>query len=132
MLRSLKRFFRLKNGDTSVSKQRLILIGIDYPSHQLGSALQKQGHEIIAFIDEEPWNHRTKMLGATVHYPSEVAALAERHEADSVVKFRGTTIELPTEVQQRLRKLNVSLTEVDAEALDIEAQIGLALNKSLL
>lgn len=128
MLRRLKRFFRLNNSDTSVSKQRLILIGIDYPSHKLGAALNEQGHEIIAFIDEEPWNHRTQMLGARVHYPSEVAALAARYKADRVVKFKGATIDLPAGVQEHLKQLNLSLIEVDANALDIEAQLALVLN----
>lgn len=128
MLRRLKRFFGLNNSDTSVSKQRVILIGIDYPSHELGSALQQLGHEVIAFIDDEPWNHRTKMLGATVHYPSEVAALAARYNADRVVKFKGASIELPAEVQEHLKQLNLSLIVIDAKGLDIEVQVGQALD----
>jgi len=105
--------------------RRVILIGIDYPSHRLGTALQQHDVQIIAFIDEEPWNHRTKMLGATVHYPSEVGALAERYKVDKVVAFKGVSIELPVEVQQQLRQLNVDLIEVDSDALDIEAQVDL-------
>lgn len=125
MLRRLKRFFGLNNSDTSVFKQRVILIGIDYPSHELGSALQQLGHEIIAFIDEEPWNHRTKMLGSTVHYPSEVAALAERNGATAVVRFKSGNIELPMLVAQKLKQLNVSTIEIDTQAQDLQTQISM-------
>lgn len=104
----------------------VIILGIDYPSHTLASALLKRGARIIAFIDEEPWNHRTKMLGATVHYPSEVGALAERYAADRVLRLKGGAIDLPSEVQQHLRQLNVSLIEIDAT--DTEAQVDLMLN----
>lgn len=115
-------------GGRSTPPPRIILIGIDYPSHTLGVALQKQKAEIIAFIDDEPWNHRTKMLGATVHYPSEVGALAERYKIDKVVAFKGGSIELPVLVQQRLGQLNVDLIEIDSDALDTEVQVDLVLN----
>lgn len=107
---------------------RVIVIGIDYPSHTLGVALQQQGAEIIAFIDEEPWNHRTKMLGATIHYPSEVAALAQRYEVNKLVQFKGASIDLPSEVRQHLRQLNVDLIEIDLESLDSKSQVALVLN----
>lgn len=115
-------------GGRSTPVLRMIIIGIDYPSHTLGVALQNQRAEIIAFIDEEPWNHRTKMLGATVHYPSEVGALAERYKVDKVVAFKGASIELPVQVQQHLKQLNINLIEIDSEVLDTEAQVDLVLN----
>ena len=115
-------------GGRSTPVLRIIIIGIDCPSHALGVALQKQRAEIIAFIDDEPWNHRTKMLGATVHYPSEIGALAERYKVDKVVAFKGGSIELPVLVQQRLGQLNVDLIEIDSDALDTEVQVDLVLN----
>lgn len=116
-----------KFGRQKTSSIKVILIGIDYPSHALGKALQARGSEIIAFIDDEPWNHRTKMLGATVHYPSEVAALAERYQGYRVVKFKGGSVALPELVQQQLTQLNVNIIEIDSEALSLEAQLNLLL-----
>jgi FlaA1/EpsC-like NDP-sugar epimerase len=124
MFSKFKQLFS-RAGGRSTPVLRIIIIGIDYPSHTLGVALQKQRAEIIAFIDDEPWNHRTKMLGATVHYPREVGALAERYKVDRVVAFKGALIELPEQVQQQLRQLNVDLIEVDSDAMDIEAQVDL-------
>lgn len=116
-----------RQGSSSV---RVILIGIDYPSHTLGRALQERGGEIIAFIDDEPWNHRTKMLGVSVHYPSEVAALAERYQASRVVSFKAGSVDLPELVQQRLQQLKVIILEIDGEALDLESQLNLLLQDS--
>lgn len=127
MFSKFKQLFS-RAGGRSTPVLRIIIIGIDYPSHTLGVGLQKQRAEIIAFIDDEPWNHRTKMLGATVHYPSEIGALAERYKVDKVVAFKGGSIELPVLVQQRLGQLNVDLIEVDSDVLDIEAQADLVLN----
>lgn len=126
MFSSLKSWMTKRKQDSPA--RRVILIGIDYPSHRLGTALQQRGVQIIAFIDEEPWNHRTEMLGATVHYPSEVAALAERYKVDKVVVFKGASILLPVQVQKHLRQLNVDLIEIDAEVLDTEGQVDLVLN----
>ena len=129
MIKSLKKLFERLSGAKSASA-RVILIGIDYPSHTLGRALQDRGAEITAFIDDEPWNHRTKMLGTCVHYPSEVAALAERYRADTLVRFKGGAIDLPELVQQQLNQLNVNTLEIDAQMLDIETQLDLTLAAS--
>ena len=126
MIESLRNLFKRFVGARAASA-RLILIGIDYPSHTLGRALQDRGAEIIAFIDDEPWNHRTEMLGATVHYPSEAGALAERYQADTLVRFKGGVIALPDLVQQQLAQLNVNTVEIDAETLDLESQLNLLL-----
>ncbi len=123
MFSSLKSWLARRKQDSTV--RRVILIGVDYPSHRLGTALQQHGLEIIAFIDEEPWNHRTKMLGVTVHYPSEVAALAQRHRADVVVEFKGGSIDLPIAVRLQLQQLRVNTVEIDAQMLDLESQLGL-------
>ena len=129
MIKSLKKLFEKLFGAKS-SSARIILIGIDYRSHTLVRALQGRGATITAFIDDEPWNHRTKMLGASVHYPSEVAALAERYSADTLVRFKGGAIDLPALVQQQLNRLNVNTLEIDSEMLDIKAQLDLILAAS--
>lgn len=104
-----------------------ILLGIDYPSHALASAMQQRGLRVIAFIDEEPWNHRTQMLGATVHYPIELAALAQRHAVSKVIRFSNSSIEIPSEVLVQLRNLDVEVVAIDTQNLALEAQMSRAL-----
>ncbi|WP_296060416.1 hypothetical protein [uncultured Amphritea sp.] len=68
----------------------LIVIDTGYHSHQLSRALLKSGrYAMVAYIDEEPWNHLNLMNGARIHYPSELQALAEKHRVDVVIKFAG-------------------------------------------
>lgn len=73
----------------------LIIIGVGYPSFTLGQAAQVSGHfRILAFIDDEPWNHRTQLIGATVHYPSELIALIKRHDVHCVAGIEGEPPEI--------------------------------------
>jgi len=68
--------------------KKLIVIGIGYRSHHLSKALSETGgYQIVAYIDEEPWNHLHQMHGANIHYPSELLALAAKHRVDGVVGF---------------------------------------------
>ncbi len=70
--------------------KKLIVIDIGYNSHHLSKALLEIGHyQIVAYIDEEPWNHLNLMNGAKIHYPSELLALAEKNDVDGVLKFEG-------------------------------------------
>lgn len=123
MIQTIKNIFRRLTGAKS-TPVRVILIGIDYPSHALGKKLQEQGVEIIAFIDDEPWNHRTKMLGATVHYPSEVLALVERYTVSEVVLFTSGSIELKVSVLEQIQRLSARIIRIDEQQLTIEEQIA--------
>ncbi|WP_020679369.1 nucleoside-diphosphate sugar epimerase/dehydratase [Marinobacterium rhizophilum] len=70
--------------------RHLIMLGIDYGCHQWHSALGAgNAFEICAFIDDEPWNHRTRIGGAPVHYPGELMALLQKHQACAVVQVNG-------------------------------------------
>ena len=123
MIKSLKKLFEKLSGAKSASA-RVILLGIDYPSHTLGRVLKERGAEITAFIDDEPWNHRTKMLGATVHYPSEVVALAKRYAVSEIVMFAGNKIELENQVSQQLQQLNLKVTVIDSNRQTLEQQVA--------
>lgn len=70
--------------------KKLIIIGIDYSSHNLSKALlETERFQIIAYIDEEPWNHLNRMNGAKIYYPSELLALTKKHRVDGVLRFEG-------------------------------------------
>ena len=126
-------FSPLKNWLLSLIHPRppesFILLGIDYPSHTLASAMQKRGLRVTAFIDEEPWNHRTQMLGATVYYPSEVAAVAQRYSVSKVIRFSNSSIEIPTDALLQLKKLDVEVIEIDTQNLALEAQVSRVLGE---
>jgi len=123
MIQTIKNIFRRLTG-AKVNPVRVILIGIDYPSHALGKKLQEHGVEIIAFIDDEPWNHRTKMLGATVHYPSELLALVKRYAVSEVVLFDRGSIELEGSVLEQIHRLSARIVRIDEQQLTIEEQIA--------
>ncbi|WP_133502553.1 nucleoside-diphosphate sugar epimerase/dehydratase [Marinomonas balearica] len=73
------------------SSKKIIVNGVDYPSFNLASELQRSGdYDIIAFIDEEPWSNKTELLGATLHYPSDISALIYRYDVDAVITFDQT------------------------------------------
>ncbi len=70
--------------------QKLIVIDIGYNSHNLSKALLEIGnYQVVAYIDEEPWNHLNMMNGAKIHYPSELLSLVEKHGVDGVLQFEG-------------------------------------------
>ncbi len=71
-----------------VETKKLIVIDIGYNSYQLSKALLAiGGYQIVAYIDEEPWNHLSLMNEVKIHYPSELLALAEKNGVDGVLKF---------------------------------------------
>lgn len=123
MLTFLKRLILQRRHKDDAHARRLILIGIDVPSHSLGSALQQRGAALIAFIDEEPWNHRTLMLKSPVHYPSELLALVQKHAVDTVVRFHDCKITLADGTHTELRKIGARLVEINQHALNLEEQI---------
>lgn len=66
------------------------MIDTGYHSHLLSKVLLESGrYAMVAYIDEEPWNHLNQMNGAKIHYPSELQALADKNRADVVIKFTG-------------------------------------------
>lgn len=69
------------------------MLGIDYGCHQWHQALNAgTAFRIRTFIDDEPWNHRTRIGEAPVQYPGELAALVRKHGAAAVVRVEGAKI----------------------------------------
>ncbi|MEC8082010.1 MAG: hypothetical protein VX148_11105 [Pseudomonadota bacterium] len=90
---------------TRQSPINVIIVGIDTPSYQLAQKLlETKKVAIIAFIDDEPWTNRTELLGATVHYPSDMAALIARHEVKLIIDFEGVEI-VPDSIYEELSEL---------------------------
>ena len=90
---------------TRQSPINVIIVGIDTPSYQLAQKLlETKKVTIIAFIDDEPWTNRTELLGATVRYPSDMAALIIRHEVKLVIDFEGAEM-VPDSIYEELSEL---------------------------
>ncbi|ANG61189.1 hypothetical protein A8C75_01095 [Marinobacterium aestuarii] len=65
----------------------LIMLGIDSGCHRWHGALSEgSAFRIRVFIDDEPWNHRTRIGDAPVHYPSELLALLQKHRACALLQ----------------------------------------------
>ena len=64
------------------------------------------------------------MLGATVHYPTEVVALTERYAVSQIVMFAGNKIELQNPVSQQLQQLNLEVIVIDSYQQTLEQQIA--------
>jgi len=90
---------------TRQSPINVIIVGIDTPSYQLAQKLlESKKVTIIAFIDDEPWTNRTELLGATVRYPSDMAALIIRHEVKLIIDFEGAEM-VPDSIYKELSEL---------------------------
>lgn len=106
----LKKFFRLKT-----EPKKVIFIGIDYLCFSLSKSLidnnkhAKQPIEITAFIDDEPWNNRTQVHGATVYSPSEISALVRRHNVALIIKIEGESISIADNIWEGILKTNATL-----------------------
>jgi hypothetical protein len=92
---------------------KLIFIDIDYLSYSVASVLQADsGCQIISFIDEEPWNHLTEMIGAKLHYPSELISLCEKYGVDAVICFEGMVWSMDDQTAKRLKNLKACVITV--------------------
>ena len=90
---------------TRQSPINVIIVGIDTPSYQLAQKLlESKKVTIIAFIDDEPWTNRTELLGTTVRYPSDMAALIIRHEVKLIIDFEGVEM-VPDSIYEELSEL---------------------------
>lgn len=92
----------------------VIIIGIGYPSHRLAEHLISNRLAVpIAFIDDEPWNHRTRMHSAPVHYPSELLALCRKHRVQLVVGFEGEPLQLDSQTLAQLEFNKIRYLSLD-------------------
>lgn len=93
---------------------KLILLGIGYPSHRLIELSRRyRGVEVIAVIDDYPWNHRTLVQGVRVYYPSEIAALAARQQVRDLVIFTSAQGLLDTELTSALQTQSLRMHRLD-------------------
>ncbi|WP_255828668.1 nucleoside-diphosphate sugar epimerase/dehydratase [Marinomonas rhizomae] len=69
----------------------------------------KQPIEITAFIDDEPWNNRTQVHGATVFSPSEISALVRRHDVALIIQIEGESISIADNIWEGILKTNATL-----------------------
>ena len=86
--------------------RRAIILGAEPQEYKLYSRLQSEGeYDVLFFIDEEPWSHRTKLGHAQLRYPSELPALCENHQIDAIFYCDDSKVqalpELPCEVIRR-------------------------------
>jgi len=117
---------------TRQSPINVIIVGIDTPSYQLAQKLlETKKVAIIAFIDDEPWTNRTELLGATVRYPSDMAALIARHEVKLIIDFEGVEM-VPDSIREELSGLGVNQEVMACGALveDWVYQVLTSLEKS--
>ena len=109
--------------------KRLIIIDVGYVSHHLSKALiETDRYEVVAYIDEEPWNHLNLMNGAKIHYPSELLALAERHRADAVIKFEGEGWQPDSDCVSDLQKKRIAYISLDV-AIAPEEQLNIIVDR---
>lgn len=66
----------------------LVNVGIGYSSHVVSQFFNaRYQYRVIAFIDDEPWSHRTVINEGVVHYPVELQALVKRNRVGAVIFF---------------------------------------------
>ena len=110
----LKQFFRHK-----AEPKKVIFIGIDYLCFSLSKSLidnnknTEQPIEITAFIDDEPWNNRTQVHGATVFSPSEISALVRRHDVALIIQIEGESISIADNIWDDIIKTKVSIVTLE-------------------
>ena len=79
-------------------KKRAMLVGAGPAEYALLRQLQRDNeYEVLFLIDDDPWNHRTRMEGAELRYPVEAAKLCDNYDIDVVFFVDETKLgELPT------------------------------------
>lgn len=105
---------------------RTIFIGIDYRCFCLAEALL-QGKadtpvDISAFIDDEPWNNRTSVLGSTVYSPSEISALVPKHQVDLIIQIEGESLKIADNIWQGILATGVKVLTLNLDQ-DLNEQL---------
>jgi len=95
--------------------KKVIFIGIDYLCFSLSKSLldnnkhTEQLIEITAFIDDEPWNNRTQVNGATVYSPSEITALVIKRDVDVIIRIQGESIKIADNIWENIIKTDANI-----------------------
>lgn len=109
-----RQFFRRK-----AMPKKVIFIGIDYLCFSLSKSLldnnkyAEQPIEIIAFIDDEPWNNRTQVHGVTVFSPSEISALVRKHDVTLIIQIQGESISIADNIWEGIFKTKAKLITLE-------------------
>ncbi|MGO2513316.1 nucleoside-diphosphate sugar epimerase/dehydratase [Marinomonas polaris] len=99
--------------------KKVIFIGIDYLCFSLSKSLldnnkyAEQPIEIIAFIDDEPWNNRTQVHGVTVFSPSEISALVRKHDVTLIIQIQGESISIADNIWEGIFKTKAKLITLE-------------------
>ncbi|NLQ16150.1 hypothetical protein HGG82_00750 [Marinomonas sp. M1K-6] len=116
LARILKPLFQRKP-----APKKVIFIGIDYRCFSLAKTLldnnkqAQQTIEITAFIDDEPWNNRTQVHGATVFSPSEISALVRKHEVALIIQIQGESIHIADNIWDGILKTKAKLITLEQD-----------------
>jgi hypothetical protein len=70
---------------TAFARQKIIILGTEYPEYRLYKKLLKQNFAVPFFITNDPWKHRTMIEEAICYYPSELPALCESEHISKVM-----------------------------------------------
>lgn len=67
------------------AKSNVIILGADYPEYSLSRKLIQTGdYQILFFIENDPWRHKTTFDNATCRYLSELTALCANYQVDAL------------------------------------------------
>lgn len=99
-------------------RYRYIIVGVGFDAYQLYEAIvHGRRGAVLFFIDDEPWNHRTRIGTAELRYPAELVPLVERHRIDAVLCADRTLLEnVPPATRQRLANVGCPVLVKDDEA----------------
>lgn len=87
---------------------KLVVVGLHYSAHQFIEAAHKSGkYQVLAVVNNEPWLHKTDMLGAKVIYPVELAAFAERHKVKAIIDFKETNLLSRADIDKLTTSVNI-------------------------
>lgn len=107
-------FKRLLNRLRPASARAVIVVGVDYATHRLIQASRSDRRlRVVAAIDDHPWHHRTRIQGVRVHYPAEIAALADSTGARTVLVFAGAARQLDAGLKIELERQRLRVLEAD-------------------
>ncbi|TYL48153.1 nucleoside-diphosphate sugar epimerase/dehydratase [Marinomonas sp. IMCC 4694] len=99
--------------------KNVIFIGIDYGCYSLATSLlennarAKQVIQIVAFIDDEPWNNRTQIQGTTVFSPSEISALVRKRKVAAIIQIQGESLRIADNIWEDVLNTKVDLITLD-------------------
>lgn len=67
-------------------RNRAIIVGAGHAEYAIYQQFQRtKEYEVLFFIDDDPWNHRTRIGDAELRYPVELQSLIQNYNIDAVV-----------------------------------------------